>query len=178
MTKLPKREVMLKSPYSRSERELQELVDNHPEIDRIDIDIISILQWNGRASFNHIAEELGISVATVSKRVQKLEELDVIRGFSAVVSCDKLGFKENLWLMLYLEPGADADKIGGDVGKLQGVKCVYSIFSDFDLLVHICCATPNDIDNAIKTIGTIKDVVKVTKMSVYKKIKEDFRVQI
>ena len=68
--------------------------------------------------------------------------------------------------------------IGEKVSDLRGVKCVYQIFSDFDLLVHICCATNNDIDNAIKTIGQIDGVSKVTKMSVYKKIKEDFRVQI
>lgn len=166
------------SPYKRSERELKELLDNNTDVDIQDIKILSLLQWDGRASFNTIADELGMSVATVSKRVKKLQDLGVIDGFSAIVVCDRLGFTENLWVMLYLEPGADVDDIGAQVSKLRGVKCVYSLFSDFDLLVHLCCATNNDIDAAIKTIGTIKGVTKVTKASVYKKIKEDFRVQI
>jgi DNA-binding Lrp family transcriptional regulator len=107
-----------------------------------------------------------------------LESLGVLTGFSAIVECDKLGFGENLWLMLYLKPGSDVNRIGNQVSHLRGVKSVYSLFSDFDLLVHLCCATEQDVDNAIQTIGLIEGIVKVTKMSVYKKIKQDFRVQI
>jgi Lrp/AsnC family transcriptional regulator for asnA, asnC and gidA len=166
------------SPYKRSEEELEQLLKDNPDVDLIDVDILSILQMDGRASFNDIAKKLKLSVATVSKRVHKLEEIGAIKGFSAVVACEKLGFKENLWLMLYLEPGADIDAVGKRVSTFRGVKCVYSLFSDFDLLAHLCCATNDDIDSAIIEIGKIDGVVKVTKMSVYKKIKEDFRVQI
>ena len=169
---------MKESPYRRTEKELEELIRDNKDVDRTDIDILSILQMDGRASFNTLASRLNLSVATVSKRVTKLEELGIIKGFSAVIACEGLGFTENLWIMLYLEPGADANTIGEEVAKLRGVKSVYQVFSDFDLLVHICCATDNDIDNAIHTIGKISGVSKVTKMSVYKKIKEDFRVQI
>jgi DNA-binding Lrp family transcriptional regulator len=170
--------IMKQSPYRRTEEELEALLHDNKDVDITDVKILSILQMDGRASFNTLAHELNLSVATVSKRVAKLERLGVIKGFSAVVACEGLGFTENLWVMLYLEPGADAGGIGEEVAKLRGVKCVYQIFSDFDLLVHICCATNSDIDNAIKTIGKIEGVSKVTKMSVYKKIKEDFRVQI
>lgn len=171
-------ERLMKNPYKRNKGELERLLEENPDLDLTDINILSALQMDGRASFNTIAETLGLSVATVSKRVSKLEELGVISGFSAVVVCEKLGFKENLWLMLYLQPGSDVDNIGDKMSKLRGVKSVYSLFSDFDLLAHICCATSQEIDNAIQTIGSIEGVVKVTKMSVYKKIKEDFRVQI
>lgn len=169
---------MKASPYTRTKKELEELLQDNKDVDLIDVKILSLLQMDGRASFNTLAAELNLSVATVSKRVSKLVDLKIIKGFSAVVACEGLGFTENLWIMLYLNPGADVNHIGDEVATLRGVKCVYSIFSDFDLLVHICCATNNDIDNAIKTIGTIDGVSKVTKMSVYKKIKEDFRVQI
>jgi DNA-binding Lrp family transcriptional regulator len=166
------------SPYRRTRKELEELLKDNPNVDLTDVALLSKLQMDGRASFNTLAEELGISVATVSKRVKKLQDLGIIKGYSAVVACEGLGFKENLWVMLYLEPGSNADSIGEEVSKLRGIKCVYHLFSDFDLLVHVCCATNQDIDNAIQTIGKIEGVVKVTKMSVYKKIKEDFRVQI
>jgi DNA-binding Lrp family transcriptional regulator len=169
---------MKESPYQRTQEELDELLRDNKDVDLTDVKILSLLQMDGRASFNTLAHELDLSVATVSKRVSKLESLGIIKGFSAVVACEGLGFTENLWIMLYLEPGADANRIGEEVAILRGVKCVYQIFSDFDLLVHICCATNNDIDSAIQTIGRIDGVSKVTKMSVYKKIKEDFRVQI
>ena len=170
--------IKIDNPYRRSDEEIKEMIKDNPNIDETDIEILSLLQRAGRASFNDIARVLGISVATVSKRVADMDKLGVITGYSAVVSCDMLGFTENLWLMLFLKPGADIDYIGNEVGDLRGVKCVYRLFSDFDLLVHLCCATKSDIDYAIHKIGTYDGVDKVTKMSVYKKLKEDFRVQI
>lgn len=169
---------MRESPYKRTEKELQELLRDNKNVDITDVKILSLLQMDGRASFNTLAEELHLSVATISARVKKLQDQGILKGFSALVACEGLGFTENLWIMLYLEPGADAVAIGSRVAELRGVKCVYSIFSDFDLLVHICCATSADIDSAIIEIGKIQGVSKLTKMSVYKKIKEDFRVQI
>jgi DNA-binding Lrp family transcriptional regulator len=169
---------MQESPYKRTEEELQELLRDNKSVDVTDVRILSLLQMDGRASFNTLADELGLSVATVSARVKKLHEEGILKGFSALVACEGLGFTENLWLMLYLEPGSDVVSIGNVVADLRGVKCVYSIFGDFDLLVHICCATNKDIDSAIINIGKIKGVSKITKMSVYRKIKEDFRVQI
>jgi len=166
------------NPYKRSKKELVKLLENNPTVDLIDIEILSALQVDGRASFNSLAEILGLSVATVSHRVTKLNDLNILRGFSAIVACEGLGFTENLWLMIYLKPGADVTKIGSQMTNLRGVKCIYSIFSEFDLLVHLCCGTDDDIENAFDKIGKIDGVVKVTKMSVYKKIKEDFRVQI
>ena len=166
------------NPYKRSKKALDELVKDNPSLDLVDIDILSALQIDGRASFNTLAEILGLSVSTVSSRVAKLVEHKIIKGFSAVVSCEGLGFSENLWLMIYLQPGANVTKIGDQITPLLGVRCVYSIFSDFDLLAHICCGTSQDIENAIETIGKIEGIVKVTKMAVHKRIKEDFRVQI
>ncbi len=166
------------SPHRRSKAEIETLLKDNKDIDTTDIGILSRLQMDGRASFNALAQDLGLSVATVSKRVGKLQDLGVIEGYSAIVSCDKLGFTENLLLMVYLNPGSDVTNVGEEIGRLRGVKRVYSIFSDFDLLIHICCATETEIDTSIRKIGEIKEVTKITKMSVFKKIKDDFRVQI
>jgi len=166
------------SPHRRSKEEMEFLLRANDDIDTTDVDILSKLQMDGRASFNTLAQELNLSVATVSKRVKKLQDLGVIEGYSAIVSCDKLGFKENIWLMIYLAPGTDVISVGSEISRLRGVKRVYSIFSDFDLLIHICCASTTEIDESIRKLGEIKGVTKITKMIVFKKIKEDFRVHI
>jgi Lrp/AsnC family leucine-responsive transcriptional regulator len=169
---------MQESPYKRTEEELQELLKDNKIVDITDVKILSLLQMDGRASYNTLAEELGLSVTTVSARVKKLHDGGILKGFSALIACEGLGFTENLWIMLFLEPGSDVVAIGNKVADLRGVKCVYSVFGEFDLLVHVCCATNRDIDSAIINIGKISGVSKITKMSVYRKIKEDFRVQI
>ena len=48
-------------------------------------DILRILRDNGRMSFTEIGERLGMSRVAVKKRVRKLEEDGVIRGYKAVI---------------------------------------------------------------------------------------------
>ncbi|MHA1615527.1 MAG: Lrp/AsnC family transcriptional regulator [Candidatus Thorarchaeota archaeon] len=164
--------------FIRNPKEIQELLRRAEHVDETDLAIISILQKDGRTSFNTISSQLGISTATVSKRVKDLQDNHVITGFSAIVSCDQLGFMEHLWMMVYLEPGADSSKAGTAIKKLHNVKCVYGVLSDFDILVHLCCVNSEEVSDTIKIIGKIKGVTKLTKVSVHSRIKEEFRISI
>jgi hypothetical protein len=51
--------------------------------------------------------------------------------------CTNLAYYVRAQTILY---GSDAVGIENRVADLRGVKCVYSVFGDFDSLVHICCA--------------------------------------
>jgi len=59
-------------------------------IDDIDVKILNLLQENGRMKRNRIAEEVGLSVPSVSERMRKLEERGVITGYHAVVDAKRL----------------------------------------------------------------------------------------
>ena len=48
-------------------------------------DILRLLKNNGRMSFTEIGERLGISRVAVKKRVAKLEDEGIIRGYKAVI---------------------------------------------------------------------------------------------
>lgn len=59
-------------------------------IDDIDVRILSLLQENGRMKRNRIAEEVGLSVPSVSERMRKLEERGVITGYHAVIDAKRI----------------------------------------------------------------------------------------
>lgn len=59
-------------------------------IDEIDVKILGLLQANGRMKRNRIAEEVGLSVPSVSERMRKLEERGVITGYYAVLDPKRL----------------------------------------------------------------------------------------
>ncbi len=54
-------------------------------IDDTDKDILRILRDNGRMSFTEIGNKLGISRVAIKKRVVKLEESGIIRGYKAII---------------------------------------------------------------------------------------------
>ena len=55
------------------------------KIDEIDIQILDLLQRNGRIKRSMIAEEVGLSIPSVSDRMRKLEERGVITGYHAAI---------------------------------------------------------------------------------------------
>ena len=59
-------------------------------IDEIDVKILNLLQANGRMKRNRIAEDVGLSLPSVSERMRKLEERGVIRGYHAVLDPKRL----------------------------------------------------------------------------------------
>jgi Lrp/AsnC family transcriptional regulator, leucine-responsive regulatory protein len=60
-------------------------------IDDIDLTILEILQKNGRTRRNDIAHTVGLSIPSVSERLKKLEENNIILGYHAVLNPQKLG---------------------------------------------------------------------------------------
>ena len=61
------------------------------KIDDIDRKIVDFLQKDGRMAASHIADELDISIPTVTDRIKKLSESGVIKGFQVTLDPKLLG---------------------------------------------------------------------------------------
>ena len=61
------------------------------KIDNLDRKILEFLQKDGRMAASHIADELDISIPTVTDRIKKLSESGVIQGFHATLNPKLLG---------------------------------------------------------------------------------------
>ncbi|WP_250465903.1 MULTISPECIES: Lrp/AsnC family transcriptional regulator [unclassified Caballeronia] len=68
------------------------------ELDTIDRKILAILQENGRLSNQEIADRVSLSPSPCLRRIRRLEELGVIRGYVALLDAKKLG----LGLLAYI----------------------------------------------------------------------------
>ena len=61
------------------------------KLDEIDLKILAELQDSGRESASSIAENIKVSVPTITERIRKLQENGVILGFQAVINPSDLG---------------------------------------------------------------------------------------
>ena len=61
------------------------------KIDKIDKKILDILQQDGRSSASNIANEIDISIPTVTDRIKKLQDSGIIKGIHAVLDPKSLG---------------------------------------------------------------------------------------
>ncbi|MDH4070592.1 MAG: Lrp/AsnC family transcriptional regulator [Ignavibacteria bacterium] len=74
--------------------------------DSIDLKLLTLLQKNGRMKRNDLAEKVGLSLPSVSERLRKLEESEVILGYHAVLDPGKIGKN----LTAFIEVTVDSSK--------------------------------------------------------------------
>jgi Lrp/AsnC family leucine-responsive transcriptional regulator len=74
-----------------------------PELDAIDRRILAILQQDGRLSNQEIAERVNLSPSPCLRRIRRLEESGVIRGYVALLDAQQLGLSLLAFVNVRLE---------------------------------------------------------------------------
>ncbi len=105
-------------------------------IDPTDRQIIRELQANGRRSNVEIARALGLSEATVRKRIDRLLSEGVIR-ITATLDPTQLGWSVHVLIALRVEPG-HLDAVGQQLAAFPMVRSVTLATGDHDLFVQAC----------------------------------------
>ncbi len=60
-------------------------------MDSIDMDILSLLEENGRMAVKEISERISLTSPAVSERIKKMEKKGVIKGYQANINYKDLG---------------------------------------------------------------------------------------
>lgn len=126
-------------------------------IDETDLEILKHLRKDGRASFSEIADKLNLATSTVTGRVQKMEEKEVITGFRPVIDYEELGFK--LTAMIAIK--ADSDRIVDTADKLQKNERVISFFEvtgDTDMIVVSRFIDREDMNSFLKNLQSTSGI--------------------
>lgn len=63
-----------------------------PDVDAVDRNILRLLTADGRASYQSVADEVGLSRPAVMERVKRLEERGFIKGYGARLDRAKAGY--------------------------------------------------------------------------------------
>ena len=77
-------------------------------LDRIERQVLALLQENGRMSNVELAESIGLSESPTFRRVKNLEQRGVIERYAAVVDQRALGFTVTAFVLVNMEKQPDA----------------------------------------------------------------------
>ena len=121
------------------------------ELDRTDLRILAELQRDGRLSNQELAERVSLSPSPCLRRVRRLEETGVIRGYAALIEPRAVGLGVVAYSSVKLEKRAPA----------RGAKIPYDEFReavrDWPEVVA-CHATTGDVDYLLRVhVGTLDD---------------------
>jgi DNA-binding Lrp family transcriptional regulator len=107
------------------------------DVDEIDHRLLALLQEDGRRTYSDMAGIVGLSVAAVKRRVDRLQEIGVIIGFTAQVDHAKLGWGVEAFTELRYAGTTGVADIVATATTVPEVQAVYTIAGDPDALVQV-----------------------------------------
>ena len=78
------------------------------KLDDIDLQILKLLQEDGRMSNVEISAQVGLSAPPCLRRIRALEDAGIIRGYHGIVDGKALGFDVQVFAMVGLHTQAEA----------------------------------------------------------------------
>jgi Lrp/AsnC family transcriptional regulator for asnA, asnC and gidA len=147
------------------------------ELDHIDVGILSRLQQDARIPFTKIAEDLGISDATVHLRVRKLENLNLIEKYTIVIN-DNYVQPITTYVLIRVAPGS-VEEVCQELSQIDEIYEVSEIHERYDILAKIRGRDLGQVrDTIIQRIRSIPNIVSSEAYTVYKTWKRDYGMNI
>jgi DNA-binding Lrp family transcriptional regulator len=119
--------------------------------ENLDSKLVNALLDDGRASLRSLAEELDVSVTTVSNHLSDLEEEGAIEGYTPKVNYDTLGYDVTAILHLKVEGSALEDVTERLEGEKQMIS-VYEVTGDYDIVAIGKFADTDGMNDQIKSL--------------------------
>jgi len=119
------------------------------ELDAIDRRILAILQENGRLSNQEIAERVSLSPSPCLRRIRRLEENGVIRGYVALLDPQKIGLGLLAFVNVRLEkrgPARDASAGHSGATHAERFRAAVQMWPE----VVACHAMTGDMDYLLR----------------------------
>jgi len=129
-----------------------------PEIDEIDHQVLRLLREDGRRTFSEMAERIGLSVAAVKRRVDRLKEIGVITGFSVQIDYAKLGWGIEAFTELRYPGTTPVSEIIRTATDVPEVQEVFTIAGDPDALIHVRVRDLGHLQQVIDRLRRAGDV--------------------
>ncbi|MBN8714967.1 MAG: Lrp/AsnC ligand binding domain-containing protein [Xanthomonadales bacterium] len=107
------------------------------ELDKIDQNILRILQEEGRISFTELGERVGLSTTPCTERVRRLERDGIITGYHARVDPQRVGAGLLVFVEISLayKSGDIFEEFRNAALRLPNVLECHLVSGDFDYLI-------------------------------------------
>jgi DNA-binding Lrp family transcriptional regulator len=125
--------------------------------ENLDRKLVNALLDDGRASLRSLAEELDVSVTTVSNHISDLEEDGIIQGYTPAVDYGKLGYDVTAVIQLKVEGDALPD-ITDRLQDHRHMVSVYEVTGDHDVVAIGKFRDTDHMNEGIKALLTDPDI--------------------
>ena len=128
-------------------------------LDGTDLEIVALLEQDGRRPLADIGRRVSLSAPAVKRRMDRLEELGVITGYTITVDHGKLGRPLEAFCELRFDGTTTVDDISTVAKDIPEVGAVFTTAGDPDALVWI---RVKDVEDLTRVIDLLRRSGRVT----------------
>lgn len=126
-------------------------------MDDIDRKLITLLRKNGRRSVSDLAHETGLARATVRSRIERLESVGDIIGYTVILRAD--AFEAPVRAMMLIEVGGGAgERVGSMLGGYPEVTALHKTNGKWDFIAEIGTESLSQLDTILEKIRRIPGI--------------------
>jgi DNA-binding Lrp family transcriptional regulator len=145
------------------------------ELDDTDVKILKTLVSDARLSSRQIAKKSSVSIGTVLTRIKRMEKEGILRGYSAIVDHEKIGYQLTAITEITVSKGRLLE-VENEIARMLNVCCVYDVTGMTDAYVVAKFKSREELSGFAKRLLALPYVERTNTHVVLTTIKEDFRL--
>jgi len=145
------------------------------QFDQTDVKILAALTLDARLSSRQIAKKCGVSIGTVLSRMKKMEREGIIKGYSAMLDHEKLGYELTVVSEITVSKGRLLE-MENQIARLPNVCCVYDVTGLTDAVIIAKFKSREELSKFTKRLLALPYVERTNTHMVLTTVKEDYRI--
>jgi DNA-binding Lrp family transcriptional regulator len=121
-------------------------------LDETDRRVLELLGRDGRASYAEIGLLVNLSATAVKRRVDRLRERGVVRGFTVVLDPSVLDWTTEAFVEVFCRERTPPEEILSSLRQFPEVVAAWTVTGDADALVHLRAADMRHLEAVIERI--------------------------
>jgi len=147
-------------------------------VDDIDVKILNILQEDGRTKRNALADAVGLSLPSLSERLNKLEVKGIITGYYTKINLKNFGLDLMVFITIHTDSSKHYDSFAENVKMTDEILECYAVLGEGS---HVMKALVKDSASLEKLLGKIQSwrgVKRTHSRFILSTIKETTKINI
>ncbi|BBZ40400.1 Lrp/AsnC family transcriptional regulator [Mycobacterium conspicuum] len=127
-------------------------------LDTSDERILAELAEHARATFAEIGEKVNLSAPAVKRRVDRMLDAGVIKGFTTVVDRNALGWNTEAYVQVYCHGTIAPDQLRAAWVDMPEVVSAATVTGTSDAILHVLARDMQHLEAALERIRASADI--------------------
>jgi len=147
-------------------------------LDVLDIKVLKILQKNGRVKRSRLADEINLSLPSVSERLNKLEENGIIEGYFAKLNKITFGYDITAFIFVTMDSSKHYKNLIANVEKIPEILECHSVLGEGSHILKVIAKNTESLEKMLGKIQSWAGVVSTKTTFILSTIKETTEIEI